>query len=223
MTLPLVSAQLWLLPASIAVTPLESPETSTGSELFVVVPSPMSEEVKAPALDRPAARQRADVTEADGDRGHAPLESPETSTGVELFSMVVPFPLPGVVVAPALGRAPAREGAAVDAARRDGGHPTREPGNVDRDRADHRRRWVRVLGRVLANVVARDRPEPPLVSAQLWNAPTAIADPAPEPGNIDRDRAVRGRPVPELTEGVGAPALDRAPALSERSCDPRRC
>ena len=37
---PLVSAQLWTPPAAIAVTPLCSPETSTGVELSVVVPFP---------------------------------------------------------------------------------------------------------------------------------------------------------------------------------------
>lgn len=37
-----VSAQLWSPPAAIAFTPLTRPETSTGIELLVVVPSPSS-------------------------------------------------------------------------------------------------------------------------------------------------------------------------------------
>jgi len=37
---PLVSAQVWKLPAVIALTPLARPETSTGMVLLVVVPFP---------------------------------------------------------------------------------------------------------------------------------------------------------------------------------------
>ena len=63
---------------------------------------------------------------------------------------------------------------------------------------------------------------PPLVSAQLWPTPAAIArNAALQPGDVDRGRAVRGRAVPELPEDVAAPALDRAPAR-ERAAVLRR-
>ena len=35
-----VRAQVWLPPAAMAATPLDSPETSTGVQRLVVVPSP---------------------------------------------------------------------------------------------------------------------------------------------------------------------------------------
>ena len=79
---PLVSAQLWRLPAAIALTPLCSPETSTGVELSVVVPSPSCPAALSPQhLTAPAARQRAAVDAAGGDRGHAALQPGDVDRG----------------------------------------------------------------------------------------------------------------------------------------------
>ena len=86
-----------MLPAAIAVTPLESPETSTGTELLVVVPFRQPPEgVGAPALDLCAAgssgRSSGRIL-AGVDRRSRPLESPDdVSRDRSWGSVLVPFP-----------------------------------------------------------------------------------------------------------------------------------
>ena len=84
-----VRAQVWLYPAALAVTPLDSLETSTGIQRFFCVPSPNGLVVPPPALEPPHGSHGAGVP-SPAVMAVIPLDSPETSTGVSI--VVVPSP-----------------------------------------------------------------------------------------------------------------------------------
>jgi len=85
-----MSAQVWALPAAMRVTPLPSPATPTGTELWLSVPLPRAlspQQLTPPPIDRAhACRKRTAI-----DATLAP--SPATSTGVALEAYWFP-PLP---------------------------------------------------------------------------------------------------------------------------------
>jgi hypothetical protein len=86
-----VSAHVGLLPAAMAATPLESPITSTGILLFVVVPSP-----NCPLLFNPQhficpLDKSAQVWYSPAAMAATALESPITSIGI-LLLVAVPIP-----------------------------------------------------------------------------------------------------------------------------------
>ena len=87
----LVSAQVWTLPAAIALTPLASPLTSTGTLLSVFVPFPSWPKPLKPQHLTPPALVSAQVWTPPAAIALTPLASPLTSTGT-LLSVVVPFP-----------------------------------------------------------------------------------------------------------------------------------
>src|SRR5947209_7930476 len=89
----LVSAQVLLAPAAMAETPLASPETSTGVERLVSVPSPSWPQPLSPQHLPPPALVSAQLCKPEELMAMAvmPLSSPTTSTGVERL-IVVPSP-----------------------------------------------------------------------------------------------------------------------------------
>jgi hypothetical protein len=87
----LVNAQVWSLPAAIAITPVVRPETSTGVGRSVVVPSPSCPKRFQPQHLTPPASVSAHVCASPAAIAITPLERPETSTGV-WRSVVVPSP-----------------------------------------------------------------------------------------------------------------------------------
>src|SRR4051794_14941946 len=74
-----------------ATTPLESPLTSTGVELLVVVPSPSAPRPFQPQHLTAPAPVSAHASSSPALIATTPASSPLTSTGVEL-SVVVPLP-----------------------------------------------------------------------------------------------------------------------------------
>jgi hypothetical protein len=82
---PPVTAQAKLVPADTAVTPLVSPETCTGTELFVVELFPSSPPPLEPQHSTPPPALRAQAKSFPADTAVTPLVSPETGTGTELF------------------------------------------------------------------------------------------------------------------------------------------
>ena len=159
---------------------------AVGGSAIAELTSPL---VGAPALDRAAARQRAGVVAADGDRGHPAREAADVDRRqAGVFDRAV-AELTIRVVAPALDRAAARQRARVAVAVGvDRDHPAGEPHDVDRRRA--------VVGRAVAELT----PVAPALDR---------ADPARQADHVDRRGAVGGSAVAELTIGVVAPALDR--------------
>ena len=131
-----------------------------------------------------------------------------TSTGTLLRVRPVPQ-LAEAVVAPALDPARARQRAGVDAAGGDRADAAREPADVDRDVALRVRPVPQLAEEVVAPALdpARARQR-----AGVDAAGGDRADAARKPADVDRDVAIRGRPVPQLAEGVVAPALDPARA-----------
>src|SRR3972149_744339 len=88
---PPVSAQVWKLPAAIALIPLARPETSTGTPVLVVVPFPSSPSEFQPQHLTPPPIVSAHVCQLPAVIALTPLARPETSTGT-LLSVVVPLP-----------------------------------------------------------------------------------------------------------------------------------
>src|ERR1700694_5798718 len=88
---PMVSPQLWLLPAEMAATPLVRPVTSPGSGLFAIVAFPSWPEPLEPQHLTPPPVVRAQVWPTPAETEGTALVTPDTSTGFEL-SVVVPSP-----------------------------------------------------------------------------------------------------------------------------------
>ena len=88
---PLVMAQLWALPALMAVTPLFSPVTSTGTGLVVVLPLPSCPVSLVPQHLTAPPLVRAQLCTIPALMDVTPLPSPVTSTGIRL-PVVLPLP-----------------------------------------------------------------------------------------------------------------------------------
>jgi hypothetical protein len=80
-----VSAQEYAPPIEIAVTPLDSPETSTGNREFVVVLFPNWPFELLPQHFTPPSDVSAHECELPDETTDTPLVNPETSTGVLRF------------------------------------------------------------------------------------------------------------------------------------------
>src|SRR5450830_575015 len=77
---PLVSAQVWLVPAATAVTPLDRPLTATGARRCVVVPSPSCPKLLLPQHHTPPPLVSAQVWEPPAATAVTPLNRPITPT-----------------------------------------------------------------------------------------------------------------------------------------------
>ena len=88
---PLVTAQVWPLPAATASTPLASPLTGTGVSRCVVVPSPTWPYPLYPQHCTPPPLVSAQVWLLPAITDTTPLSSPLTGTGITCV-VVVPSP-----------------------------------------------------------------------------------------------------------------------------------
>ena len=89
---PVATAQVQNAPAAIAVTPELRPETPTGVLLDIVVPLPSSPSALYPQHFAPPPIVTAQVWTVPAEIAATPEVRPETSTGVALYDVVVPFP-----------------------------------------------------------------------------------------------------------------------------------
>ena len=164
--------------------------------------------VRAPAFDPAAAGHSAGVGAPRGD-GTDPAAEPANVDRRSTVRIRPVAQLAAVVRAPALDRAAHGQGAGIAASRSDGTHPAAEPGNVDR------RSTVRI--RPVAQLADRVRAPAFDPAAAGHSAGVVVprgdgADPAAEPANVDRGKAVRLCPLSQFAAVVVAPAFDPAAA-----------
>ncbi len=87
-----MTAHVWETPAVRLMTPEVSDGTSTGVELFTIVPLPSCPKELLPQHFTPPALVNAQVWAPPKAKARTPLVSPVTSAGDELAGALVPLP-----------------------------------------------------------------------------------------------------------------------------------